>query len=353
MRRSALALALAAILVPAAAHAAVWRYRFVPGHAYRYHFTEHTTIGMRMPMVGAHVEHLTMDTDFAIRVDRVLPRGAYDASVTVLAVRLREPSGRTVTLSHLPGRMRTVRAVISPRGVFHFYRRIVVEVRRSGYALGYVDLRRGVASATASAGGETVTATARIDPRTGRVSARIVTRRARRHRRRASGRAASLQVLPAAILSLMALPRGPVVPGDHFSVRNPAMTVRETVLPPARCGRDRCGRLHLSATSDASTGAVERTALGAAPARERAGMGAQMAQANADMQAQMGGMGMPAAMPGMAGTATPSMKSSVTATLAFDAKTGNLATVSGKATSDTDAAGLSVQTSGSFALRAR
>lgn len=371
MIRRLAVLALAAIaFVPAAAHAGTWRYRFQPGKTYRYHYEGHSNLSMKMMMVGPQKQTLDVVTDFAVQVKRRMPDGRFDVVVKLERVELTGRGGRTIRLSNLPAEVRTMRAHVTDRGRFEFYRRVVVQVRDDGtYAMGVIDPKHGTASATAAAGGEEVTATASIDPKTGRVSATISRRKARAHTHAETKEkpVQNVDVLPVRVLALMALPEGPVTPGSSFDLGTPAFTVHETAGAPSRCGRHRCGVLTVAAKMNASQKTMNRTAgaMGA-PAGDQAEMAADQKQANADMaagmadmQRQMGGMGMGGGMPGAGGAAPgaspaqPEMKMSIDAKMRFDERKGNLFDVEGTISQSTRMTGVSLDGHTHFRLAAR
>jgi hypothetical protein len=228
-------------------------------------------------------------------------------------------------------------------------------------------------SASATMDGETVTATAAIDPKTGRVSASITKKAAppREPTTHAEERRepTTIDVIPAQVLSLMELPEGPVTPGEAFRIDLPSIKFEGKGLPPSACGKATCAQLSMKSLVDGSSEATVKTAGAVgAPKAEQAEMENQMQEADtqmaagmADMQGQMGGMMgmgnmggmMGGAAPGTKGGGMPKMNVALDATMSFDEAKGALYRVAGTVESTMDAMGMKTQSKSVFALQAR
>lgn len=365
LRRALVVLCLTA--VPLTASAGTWRYSLKPGTTAKFHYSGTDDVSMQLPMMGPVTQHLVVDTDYTLKVVKALPDGRADVELTLEKVSLTDGAGKATTLGKLPKDMQVLRAFMTPRGHFEFYKKVVVEVADDGhYALGFIDAKKGSASASAAVGGEEVTATAAIDPKTGKVSAAI-TRKAVAPTTHTEERTepAQVDVLPAQVLSLMELPEGPVVEGQPFRVDLPSMKFEGQGLPGEACGKATCSKLSMKSLVDGSPQAMTKTAGAVgAPAEEQAAMDQEMKHADqemaagmADMQAQMGGMMGMGAMPGMGGAATggglPTMTQALDATMLFDEKAGRLQQVAGTVSMNTSMSGVKMTTQSAFTLKAR
>jgi hypothetical protein len=335
-----------ALLCAVSAHAAPWRYSLTPGQTRPFHYHGVDDVSAQLPMVGAVTQHLVVDTDFTLKVLSRLPDGRADVEVRLGKVTLTGAGGPT-TIAAVPAELKVLRAYLSARGQFEFYRRVVVEVMDDGaYAFGRIDSHG--ASASAQANGERITATAAIDPKTGRVSATISTQAAAptthlEERREPT----TVELLPAQVLSLLELPEGPVTEGEGFSMKLPSMSVEGRGLPGAACGKARCGRLAMKASMDGSQGALVQTA-GAMGADDEAQGAMQdgMAQANAQLGQAMG-------LPGGAPAPAPGMQLTLDVELTFDPAAGALFRVGGTVDQVTSMGPVQVTSKSVFSLDAR
>ncbi len=361
-------------LLPAAAFAGTWRYALTPGSVSKFHYSGTDDVTVQMPMMGPMTQHLVVDTDYSVKVVKALPDGRADVELTLEKVVLKDSTGAATTLGKLPKDMQVMRAYLSPRGHFEFYKKVIVQVADDGhYALGSVTAGPTGGSASATVDGETVTATAAIDPKTGRVSASITRKAApppqpsthEEERREPT----TIDVLPAQVLSLMELPEGPVTPGEAFRIDLPSIRFEGKGLPGEPCKKATCSMLSMKSVVDGSNEATVKTAKAmGAPKAETAEMeqemdhaDQEMAQGMADMQGQMGGMmgmgGMGAMMGGgpkaARGGGMPKMMVALDATMAFDERAGALHRVAGNVESTMDAMGLKTVSKSVFTLQAR
>jgi hypothetical protein len=341
-------------LLPGTAHAGPWRYAFKPGSTQSFHYSGTDDVNVQLPMVGGINQHLVVDTDFTMKVLKRLPDGRADVEVRLDKVVI-TGDGAPTTLGKLPGDMQVLRAYVTPRGHFEFYRRVVVEVLDDGgYALGSLTASPTGASGSATVNGEQVTATASIDPKTGRVSASITHRPAPPPSSHQEVRREPTQVdvLPARVLSLMELPEGPVSDGDAFSMDLPSMKVEGRGLPVEPCGKASCGKLTMRGVMDGSMGAAVQTAgaMGM-PADDQADMQQQMAEANAQMGGAMGMAGMPGM--GGAGGGAPQLSTSFDVELLFNEAAGALSRVTGSVDQVTSMGPMKVVAKSVFSLHAK
>jgi hypothetical protein len=372
--------ALTALILTCAAgpaEASVWRWRLDPERTYAFEYRSQSDITVTLPMgMGQIRDRVGIDTDFSLRVRRILPDGRFDLEIPITRMVITSESGERMTLEDFPPQVRTLRAYMTPQGRFQFYERVVVEVRDEGvYGLASVRQRGQITEGqvTAGAGDTEISATATIDPATGRVSvsAQVRERQPRTRQEEQERPVQHVDVLPADILALLELPEGAVSPGQRFEVGMPVGKLLIQAQEPRGCGERRCGVLDVRMDVDSApmtrqvqAAAAEDSAAGDDPFGDDPFGDDPFADGPGAMPG-MGGMGMPGmgaggmGMPGMAGgspeaamaaAATPTMRFDIEVTALFDPDAGRMFSVSGRGGSDTDAGGMRMRETTEFRL---
>ena len=368
MRPLLVALSLSIATAATAADGAdLWRWKLRPGqtHAFVYRASTDLTTKLSLGMTGEIRDRISLEVGFDLRVDRALPDGNFEVTIPVTKLVVTSASGASTTLAELPPSVRTLRARMTPRGQFTFTERVVVEVVE-GSVLAVARVTEGAdgavtSEAGASAGGVTVSARATVDPRTGRVTLQGgATEQAPATRKVEEERPVQhVDVLPVAILELLELPEGAVVPGQSLRIASPVGTIAVDAGPPKPCGAATCGALRMVLAAD--TAPMTRAAIApaatpapAAPADEGdfGSMFAEMDAMMAEASAMTGPGGDLAPSPDEAAmiAATPTMKVDFDVTALFDRAAGRLASVEGRGGSSTSTFGMSMTETTTFAL---
>ncbi|TXD42642.1 hypothetical protein FRC96_02955 [Lujinxingia vulgaris] len=279
-------------------------------------------------------DRVEMSTTIRMEVVGMAPDGRYELAFHVDAMEMRGQWGGATSLDDLPAEVRTLRAYMDRSGRLEFFERVVVEITEEGptAVLRYEVGENGISmSSSASAGGEEVSASASIDPRTGRVSLQGGTRQVaptRRTRTEEQERPVQhLDVLPVQVLSLLELPQGAVAAGDVFETDFPAGTVKTTAGPKQQCEMSSCGTLRIKLAVDSQQMIDGTVATGRALDESDDGFGDDFGddfggdddffddEFDQDMA--------------MVGAASPTMKSEVDATTVFNVEEGRIYMVEG------------------------
>lgn len=343
----------------------VWKLQEGKVYDFEYRSTTDLTMKMSMGMVGDIKDRVGIDTDFSLQVQRIMPDGRFDLEIPVRRLVIESASGHRTTLSDLPAEVRTMRAYMTPKGQFQFYERIVVEVQENGaYGIARHRTRGSTEQAelTVGSGDVEVSARATVDPKTGRVSLRHEVReRAPQTRQVEQEREVQhVDVLPADLLTLLALPEGPVTPGSSMTVTLPMDmgSLKIDGLDPQPCGKGRCGQLRMAVVADSKPmtdqaaqmdpdaggfggGPAGGTGMGGMPGLDddMGGMGGMP-----DLGAMMGGGG------GASLSAMPTMKVDVDVIALFDPSAGLMHSVKGRGGSSTASAGMTMNETTTFGL---
>ena len=281
-------------------------------------------------------DRVEMSTTIRMEVVGMAADGRYELAFHVDAMEMRGQWGGATSLDDLPAEVRTLRAYMDRSGRLEFFERVVVEITEEGptAVLRYEVGENGISmSSSASANGVEVSASASIDPRTGRVSLQGGTRQVaptRRTRTEEQERPVQhLDVLPVQVLSLLELPQGTVAAGDVFETDFPAGTVKTTAGPKQQCEMSSCGTLRIELAVDSQQ--MTDTTIATARAYEESD---EDPFGDDDFGDDFGGdddffddefdQDM-----AMVGAASPTMKSEVDATTVFNVEEGRIYMVEG------------------------
>lgn len=301
-------------------------------------------------------DRVEMSTTIRMEVMGMAPDGRYELAFHVDAMEMRGQWGGATSLDDLPAEVRTLRAYMDRSGRLEFFERVVVEITEEGptAVLRYEVGENGISmNSSASANGVEVSASASIDPRTGRVSLQGGTRQVaptRRTRTEEQERPVQhLDVLPVQVLSLLELPQGAVAAGDVFETDFPAGTVKTTAGPKQQCEMSSCGTLRVELEVDSQQ--MTDSTIATARAYEESdddGFGDDFGddfggdddffddEFDQDMA--------------MVGAASPTMKSEVDATTVFNVEEGRIYMVEGTFGNVAGSQGVEMRESTEFTL---
>ncbi|TXD34031.1 hypothetical protein FRC98_19415 [Lujinxingia vulgaris] len=297
-------------------------------------------------------DRVEMSTAIRMEVVGMAPDGRYELAFHVDAMEMRGQWGGATSLDDLPAEVRTLRAYMDRSGRLEFFERVVVEITEEGptAVLRYEVGDDGISmNSSASANGVEVSASASIDPKTGRVSLQGGTRQVaptRRTRTEEQERPVQhLDVLPVQVLSLLELPQGAVAAGDVFETEFPAGTVKATAGPKQQCEMSSCGTLRIELDVDSQQ--MTDNTIATARAYEESdddGFGDDFGddddffddEFDQDMA--------------MVGAASPTMKSEVDATTVFNVEEGRIYMVEGTFGNVAGSQGVEIRESTSFTL---
>ncbi|TVQ90139.1 MAG: hypothetical protein EA397_14430 [Deltaproteobacteria bacterium] len=346
-----------------------WIWKLEPSKSYdfEYRSTTDMTMKMSMGMAGDITDRVGIDTDFSLKVNRVMPDGRFDLEIPITRLVIASASGHKTTLDELPPEVRTLRAYMTPKGRFHFYERVMVEVQENG-SYGIARLKGDTdAELTVGSGGVEVTARATIDPKTGRATLHHEVRERKSQTRTVEEErpVQHVDVLPADLLALLELPEGPVTPGSNLTVTLPMDmgALRVDGLEPAACGQGRCGQLRMRVGVDSEPmGQAAQMdpgapGFGGGPAGGTGMGGIPSPDDEPDMLGAIDPMAGPGGMPdlgsmmgGAGASAGPAMKVDVDAKALFDPRAGLMHAIQGRAGTSTSATGVTMTESTTFTL---
>ena len=357
----------------------LWRWKLQSGESYALQYTSTTDLkmtiggamgGMMEGMMGSAGiqgvgevrDRIEMETSLELRVLDVLPDGRFHLEIPVTSMTISSASGERITINELPSEVRVLRAYMTPRGNVEFYERVMVEVTDKGpRGIAVFSQSNGAVtgSVSASADGMEISASATIDPRTGRVTMTSQVRERERRTRQVEEEhpVQHIDVLPAEVLTLLELPEGPVAPGDRFSLEMPVGTVTMTAGDPVQCSYATCG--HLRVQMDVDTSPMNEEIATAHRHEEQHPAGGDFDDFddfddfNDDFGSDMpAGFGMPTGEPtgGELAAMSPTMKSTTDVVVLFDIAAGQLFNIEGTISSTSGASGMKFEDQTTFML---
>lgn len=345
------------MLAAGSVHAAELEYKWKKGDTHRFEFEADNQVEMKLGgamggMMGGMMggggagggigAKIKTRSTFSQKVVKVLANGTAEIDFVVEKLDMFQGGKKIGSITEVPPQARKVRAEIDKKGKAKFYKMVTVYMKDDQVYVGVKQEGKYGASGKARMGDQSIEIVASVDPKTGRVEAKMEVKKHKPKLKKVKVKKEDpgVDILPKDILHMMQLPDGPVPTSGSHQIKMPIATV------------------NLSVNSWKNNVLDYRTKIGMdakmqAPADDEGGQGGGMPGMGGGMPGMGGGM------PGMGGGggsggksgASMSTKMKGTVDVQFDVGKGRLLSMKGDMTNTTSLGGMgSMKTATQFTL---